>query len=121
MDTNTPACEFAKAVLVEVDGRVMMAVVPADRAVDMVKLGIHFQAREVELADEEVLADLCSDSEVGAEPPFGSFYGIPVMLDAELCGTRTITFNAGTHTEAVRMLTVDYLKLVSPRVMDIAD
>lgn len=119
-DTRTPGHSFAKSVLLVIDGRLTLAVVPADCSVDMAKVANTFGAAEVTLAEEETLEELCPDCEVGAEPPFGHLYGVPVLVDAELCRNRLITFNAGSHERAVRMDTIDFLKLAHPRVMDLA-
>ncbi|MCE9590873.1 MAG: deacylase [Planctomycetes bacterium] len=119
-DTGTPGHSFAKSVLLVIDGRLTLAVVPADRIVDMAKVANTFGAGEVTLAEEEALEELCPDCEIGAEPPFGHLYGVPMVVDAELCRDRRITFNAGNHEQAVRMDTIDFLKLAHPRVMDLA-
>lgn len=119
-DTGTPGHSFAKSVLLVIDGRLTIAVVPADRSVDMAKVANTFGAAEVTLAEEEALEEVCPDCEVGAEPPFGNLYGVSVLVDAELCRERRITFNAGSHERAIRMDTIEFLKLTHPRVMDLA-
>jgi len=39
--------------------------------------------------------------ELGAMPPFGSLFGLPVYVDSRLHGEDTITFNAGTHRDVI--------------------
>ena len=118
-DTGTPGHQFAKSVLLAIDGRLTLAVLPADSMVDTGKVAQAYRARDVELADEDDLETVWPDCEVGAEPPFGNLYGLPVIMDAELCEGQRITFNAGAHDAAIRMNMIDFLKLLRPRVMDL--
>jgi len=118
-NTGTAGHQFAKSVLLAIDGRLTLAVLPADSLVAMSKVAQAFDAREVELAEEELLESVWPDCEIGAEPPFGQIYGVPVIMDAELCEGHQITFNAGTHDAAIRMNLIDFLKLLRPRVMDL--
>jgi Ala-tRNA(Pro) deacylase len=120
VDTQTPPEEFAKTVFLKVDGAYALAVVPASRSVALRRLRRALGAREVELASEEEVARLCPDCEVGAAPPFGGLYGLPVYVSAALSRDERITFNAGSHTDAIRMGYRDFEKLVQPRVLQIA-
>ncbi len=54
--------------------------------------------------------------ELGAEPPFGNLFGLPVFVDESLRKDPEIVFNAGTHVEAIRMKYADFEKLVHPVV-----
>lgn len=119
-DTGTPEQEFAKTVFVQVDGEYAMAVLPASHFVSPKKLQEHLPAREVRLASESQFADLCPDCEVGAAPPFGNLYGLRVYVSPALAKDEQITFNAGTHEDAIRMTYVDFEKLVQPHVVPMA-
>lgn len=108
--------EFAKAVIVKGrNGQMMMAVVPGPRHVDLAALG-RVAGVPVELAREDEFAPLFPGCELGAEPPFGNLYGVPVYVDEDLGKDAEILFNAGTHTEAIRMKYADYARLVHPAV-----
>jgi len=108
--------DFAKAVMVKSrDGRLMMAVVPGPRHVDLAALG-RVVGVPVELAREEEFAPLFPGCELGAEPPLGNLYGVPVYVDEGFVKDAEILFNAGTHTEAIRMKYADYARLVHPAV-----
>lgn len=113
-DTHTPGREFAKTVIVSVDGKPAMAVLPAHHSVDLESLREALGAEEVSLAGEQAIAELCPDCEVGAEPPFGNLYGLPVYVSRALTGDEEITFKAGTHEDVVRMRYRDFRKLVKP-------
>lgn len=117
-ETHTPRQEFAKVVVVWADGQFAMAVLPADHQVRLTELRREMAAHEIRLATEDEIARLCPDCEVGAEPPLGNLYGLPVFLSSWLTGDEAITFHGGTHREAVRMKLQDYMNLVRPRVID---
>ena len=70
----------------------------------------------MELASEEEFAELFPDCEVGAMPPLGNLYGLPVYVASTLAEDEEIVFNAGTHTDVIRMKYSDFARLVSPEV-----
>jgi Ala-tRNA(Pro) deacylase len=116
-DTDTPQKEFAKSVLLLVDGQHALAVVPASSDIALSKVRDAAGARDVDLASEDDFERLCPDCEVGAAPPFGNLYGVPVYVSRSLAADEQITFNAGTHSDAVRMFYGDFQRLVKPRVL----
>ena len=117
-DTHTPGIEFAKSVLVQVDERYAMAVLPAHHRVDLERLRSVLSARRVRLAPEEETAGLFPDCEIGAEPPFGNLYDLPVFLARAMLDDEYISFSAGTHEHVIRMAFPDYEELVQPDVLD---
>ena len=120
IDTGTPPGQFVKSVLLVVDGRFVMTVLPSNRIVDLAKVCKVYGAREVDLATEDDLQDVSEECEVGAAPPFGNPMGITLLMQPELCVHDTLTFNAGTHEKAIRMGLIDFLKLTQPRMADIS-
>ena len=118
--THIPGEELAKTVMVKLDGRMAMAVLPATQQVDLEALRHASGAKNVDLADEKEFKDLFPDCEVGAMPPFGNLYELPVFV-AELLGEQEeIAFNAGTHTELYRLPYADFERLVKPRRLEFA-
>ncbi len=111
--------ELAKVVIARADGAFVMAVLPAPRRLDLQKLGAALGARDVRLATEPEFAALFPQCDPGAMPPFGNLYGLPVVVDASLAADETVVFQAGTHTETVRMRYDDFVSLVRPRVRDL--
>jgi Ala-tRNA(Pro) deacylase len=107
---------LAKTIVFQGEDGYGMAVVPADRYVDLHKLQFALRLSYVRLASEDELKLLFPDSEVGAMPPFGNLYGIPVFVDVDLAEEGTITFNAGTHQDVVYMRFADFERLVRPTV-----
>ena len=119
-DTHTPPGEFAKTVFVWVDGAYALAVLPATHSVSTARLARALGAEEVRLATEWEMEDLCPDVEVGAAPPFGNLWELPTYVSPALAADETITFNAGTHEDAVRMRFADFERLVEPRTVSMA-
>lgn len=120
-DTHTSGHYFIKSVILRVDGRYAMAVVPADRHVELEKIADWLDAQEVALASEQETFELFPDCEVGAEPPMGNLYGVPVYADPAITDSDSVTFNGGTHETAVRMGWADYCRLVQPAMVEIAN
>lgn len=118
--THTPGKELAKTVMVRMDGRLAMAVVPASAQVGLTLLKAAAQAKTVELAAEREFKDSFPDCETGAMPPFGNLYGIAVFADESLSRDPEISFNAGTHRELMRMAWSDFERLVQPQVLHLA-
>ncbi|KGM56416.1 prolyl-tRNA synthetase [Lysobacter arseniciresistens ZS79] len=111
---------FAKTVMVKVDGKLAMVVMPAAYRTDMARLSRALDGATVELAGEDEFRNAFPDCELGAMPPFGNLYGIPVHADARLAGEETIAFNAGTHTDLVRMPCAEFERLAQPRMLHLA-
>ena len=116
-DTHTPGKEFAKAVLLKQAGDYLLAVLPAHRRVDLERLERRVGG-VVDLADEHAIGQMFPDCEVGAEPPFGNLYDLPTLVSRELTGDESITFNSGSHQEAIRMAYADFQRLVMPEIAD---
>jgi Ala-tRNA(Pro) deacylase len=111
---------LAKTVMVKVDGRMAMAVVPASRQVDLPLLRRCAGARSVVLAEEGEFNSEFPGCEIGAMPPFGNLYGMPVFADESLAEDLWIAFNAGTHTELIQLSYQDFARLVHPKTGAIA-
>ena len=118
--THTPGKEFAKTVMVMVDGKLAMAVLPASYHADLEMLRESIGAEEVRLAKEEEFEKVFSDCEEGAMPPFGNLYGLEEYVDYALWEDEMISFNAGSHFELVRMSFNDFQELTHPTITHFA-
>jgi Ala-tRNA(Pro) deacylase len=107
---------MAKTVVFKSESGYGMAVVPANTCVDLLELRFLLGLHHIDLASEDELGKLFPDSEVGAMPPFGNLYGIPVWVDANLAEEDVIAFNAGTHRDVVYMRFADFKQLVRPSI-----
>ncbi len=117
-DTHTPGKDFAKVIMLSVNNSYGLFVVPATGQVDLEKVKRLLDARTVRLATENEIARICPDCEIGAMPPFGVLSNLQVYVSPHLIDDHLITFNAGTHEDAVRMLYTDFEKVAQPVVMD---
>jgi Ala-tRNA(Pro) deacylase len=110
-----PGKEMAKTVMIKIDGKMAMAVLPATQHVDIELFKALACTENVELAREQDFKNLFPECETGAMPPFGNLYGMDVYVEKDLAQDKQICFNAGSHTELVRMSYKDFEKLVRPR------
>jgi len=117
---HIPGKELAKTVMAKIDGKMVMLVLPASQKVDFELLKEATGASEVELAKEDEFQGMFSECEVGAMLPMGNLYGMDVFVDESLTEGEEIAFNAGSHTELIRLAYNDYEKLVKPKVVNIA-
>lgn len=111
---------FAKTVMLKVDGALAMMVMPAAYRIDLTRLSRALGGSEVELALEDEFRDAFPDCELGAMPPFGHLYGMPVHVDSRLAGQAEIAFNAGSHTDVVRMPYEEFERLAQPQLLWLA-
>ena len=107
---------FAKTVMVKLDGDMAMAVLPADSRVDFHLLREAARAETITLCLEREFEEVFPDCELGAMPPFGHLYGMPVFVSGNLIRAESISFNAGTHTEVLTMPFTDFERLVEPHI-----
>ena len=117
---HVPGRLVAKVVMVVADGRMVMLAVPAYERINLPDVAHMLGATEVRMAEEREFAPYFQDCEVGAMPPFGNLYGLEVWVDRTLTEQHTIYFNAGSHTETIRINYTDYAHLVNPTVGDFA-
>ncbi len=113
--------ELAKTVMIKLDGKIAMAVLPASYHVDFQLLEEASGALRVGLANEEEFKDMFPDCEVGAMPPFGNLYGMDVYVARSLTEDEEIFFNAGTHSELIRLSYKDFERLVKPKVLKFSE
>lgn len=110
--------ELAKTVIVNLDGKMVMCVLPASHYVDFELLRKNAGVREAALVPEAEYKNKFPGCEPGAQPPFGNLFDMRVLISRALLKDREIAFNAGTFFELIRLSVNDYMKLVNPEVMD---
>jgi Ala-tRNA(Pro) deacylase len=104
----------AKTVVMEADGRHCLAVLPAPDIISIPHLSLALGARSLRVLGEEEFAGEFRDCAVGAEPPFGRLYGMPLVVDVNLGNWRRVVFRAGSRTECVELEWTDYVALERP-------
>ncbi|MEW5801100.1 MAG: YbaK/EbsC family protein [bacterium] len=114
---HIPGREVAKTVVVRIDDKMALVVLPACAQINFDLLACLVGAKKAELASEEEFKDRFPESEIGAMPPFGNLYGLEVIVSETLTRDEEIAFNAGTHSELIKMASKDFTDLVKPRVI----
>jgi len=108
---------MAKTVIVELDGKLAMAVLPANRKIVLQDLREMTGSDQVKFASEEQFKERFPDCETGAMPPFGGLYGMEVYVADALSQNEEIAFNAGSHIEVIKLAYADFERLAEPRVV----
>jgi Ala-tRNA(Pro) deacylase len=109
------AKEMAKVVMLKVDGNLVMGVIAADHKINLSTVKASLNAKEVRLASEDEFSSRFPECEIGAMPPFGNLFGLPVFVDPALEKDEYIYFNAGNHIQTVRLKYEDFTRLVNPQ------
>ena len=110
--------DMAKTVIVKINGKMAMTVLPASYKIDFEALMNVTGSANVDLASEEEFKYMFPDCEIGAMPPFGNLYDLDVYVTKTLAEDEEISFNAGTHSELVHMKYKDFERLVKPKVLE---
>jgi Ala-tRNA(Pro) deacylase len=118
---HEPGDRVAKAVIVEADERRWIAVLPSTEILDRARLAGELHANTIRIVDEPDFARLFPDCEVGAEPPFGGLYGLPVVVDAALTEQRLFYVRGGSHNDCVELTWDDFERLEHPLVAAIGE
>ena len=115
--THITGRDFAKTVILKIDDKMAMAVLPANRKVVIQELREITGADHVKFASEEEFKQQFPDCETGAMPPFGNLYGMEVYVAESLAQEEEIAFNAGSHTEVIKLAYRDFERLAQPKVL----
>jgi Ala-tRNA(Pro) deacylase len=111
------ARDLAKVVIIYLDEKMAMVVLPASDSVDLDLLRESTGSQSVRLAKELEFRNVFPECEPGAMPPFGNLYDMEVFVSSHLTEDELIAFNAGTHTELIQLSYSDFSELVSPVVI----
>ncbi len=114
---HIPGKEMAKTVMVKIEGQMAMLVLPSTRKVVLQELRELLGVEQAKFASEEEFKALFPECEIGAMPPFGNLYGMEVYAAPSLAEDEEIFFNAGSHTELIRMSYRDFARLVKPKLL----
>ena len=117
---HVPGKTLAKVVIALADGELVMFVLPAPYRLDTEKAAAELGAAELRLAHENEFANRFPDCDVGAMPPVGKLYAMDTYVDKSLAEDEYIVFQAGTHTDTIRLKYADYARAAGPAVVDIA-
>ena len=108
---HIPAHQLAKGVVLEDETGYLLAVLPADRWVQLGRLSMRTD-RQLGLATEEEISELFADCAPGAIPPLGAAYGLETIIDRELIEEPDVYFEAGDHEALIHMDNADFMRLM---------
>jgi Ala-tRNA(Pro) deacylase len=112
---NMDGHKIAKVVVMREDGAYYMMVLPASYFIDLREARRLTGHPNLHFASESELQQVFQDCELGAMPPMGRLYNMPVFSEADLAEDDEIEFNAGTHEDAIRMKYADWEKMTQPQ------
>lgn len=118
--THISGKEFAKTVIVKADQKMIMVVIPANQRIDLKALKTSLGATSIEIASESEFSQSFPGCDIGAMPALGNLYGVDVIADQKLTEDKEISFNAGTHTDLIKLKYTDFENLVHPKVMPVS-
>ncbi|HCM82615.1 TPA: aspartate--tRNA ligase [Patescibacteria group bacterium] len=116
---NTDIHAGAKALVMYKDEAPVILVLPADMKVDTHTFKKIYKSRNLRMATKEEVEKITSVS-IGAVPPFGHIFYIPIYMEKSLRDNERIVFNAGMHTRSIEMKESDYEKIAKPIVGEFA-
>jgi Ala-tRNA(Pro) deacylase len=109
----------AKVVMVKAGAEIIMAVLPTDRRIDLEMIG-KITGQPTAVAVEGEFKPLFPDCAIGTMPPFGHLYGVATYVDRSITEADRLVFEAGTHSDAIKMRYADYERLANPIIVDFA-
>ena len=118
---HIPGREFAKTVVLQADGRMIIAVLPGDHIINLETLKEQVGCRTLSLPPESEFVGAFPSCQPGAMPPFGLLFGLPLYCDGALAQQEEIEFNAGTHIDTVRMTFANFDRLENPLILNFSE
>ena len=113
--------QMAKVVMLKVDGKLVMGVITGSQKIHLPTVSESLGTHDVRLATEEEFISQFPDCEIGAMPPFGNLFGLPVYVDPRVTEDESIYFNAGNHVQTVQIRYKDFERLTAPQVVRLTE
>ncbi|MBT8125326.1 MAG: YbaK/EbsC family protein [Gammaproteobacteria bacterium] len=114
---HIPGKELAKTVIAKINKKLSMLVLPASYKVHLKLLSETLGTKNVELVPESEFENAFPECELGAMPPFGNLYDMNTYVDKSLEEDEEIAFNAGNHSELIKLAYKDYVRIAKPEVI----
>ncbi len=114
---HIPGKELAKTVIAKINKKLSMLVLPASYKVHLKLLSETLGTKNVELVPESEFENAFPECELGAMPPFGNLYDMDTYVDKSLEEDEEIAFNAGNHSELIKLAYKDYVRIAKPEVI----
>lgn len=107
---HVPGSRLAKSVVVHHEMGYALAVVPSTHRIELGTLQDVLDKR-LGLASEDEVISLFADCDVGAIPPIGAAYNVPVILDESIGDAADVYFEGGDHKTLVHVSGKDFRNL----------
>jgi Ala-tRNA(Pro) deacylase len=110
---HVPGSRMAKSVLVHHEFGYALAVVPSTHRIEFAALQEILDKRlgRLGLASEDEAVSVFDDCDIGAIPPVGAPYHVPVILDDSLVEDGDVYFEGGDHRTLVHVSCKDFRNL----------
>ena len=108
-----------KTLVASVDDRLVLAVVPVDRELDLKRLAAAVGGRRAVLADQAV-AERATGQVVGGISPLGLRRPLPLIIDASATGHETVFVSAGRRGLQLELTPADLVRLSAAQTARIA-
>lgn len=112
---DVPLGSGVKAMIVKASNGFFLVLISGDRKIDFEKL--KGKIGKSKLASQEDVFRV-TGCEVGSVHPFGSLFGLPVLMDQHILDNDTVHFSAGTHEASISMSPKDMVKVIEPEISD---
>jgi len=112
---GTELRQGARAIIFRVDKEFIQVVCPADKKINEAKVKEAAKTKKLKIATEQEVKK-ATGCLIGAVPPFGHLFDLPVYVDKNLAENEDIAFNAGMNTKSIKMKYADWEKTVKPEV-----
>lgn len=110
MTLHLPHSQIAKSLLIKADNNFILAVLPADKNLDMRKLAKLVKAKKLSMPKENIMKEKFK-VKPGALPAFGGLYKLPVYIDKIILKQKKILLSSGSFVQSVLLSPKDYVNL----------
>ena len=117
---HVPGKELAKTVIVKIDGKLAMAVLPASCKVDLTHLKETLGAEGRRVGQRTRVPRHVPRLRDRRHATIWQLFDMEVYVSAKLAEDQEIAFNAGSHTELLKLAYKDFERLVKPKVVHFA-
>lgn len=111
---KVPPKIVGKTLLLNLDKRPALVLIPADKNLDKNKFKKTAGAKKIDFVSERVIKNKIKGVRLGAVPPFGSLWKLPIFADNALLKNPKIIVNSGDCQSSIRISPAVFRKLIGP-------
>jgi len=106
-----------KTLILKTDGKLTIALIPANKNLDKEKIKKLLKAKKVDLVSEKLIKNKFKGVKVGAIPPFGNLWGFVTFTDKSLINQPKFILNSGDYNFSIKISSVSFKKLIPELVI----